>query len=902
MHVAPGTRFGPYEVTAVLGTGGMGEVYRARDARLDRDVALKVLPAALTQDPDRLARFRREAQVLASLNHPNIAAIYGLEETRAADSTRSADALVLELVEGPTLAERIAAGPLPLEEAKEIAIQIAAALETAHERGIVHRDLKPANVKVRPDGTVKVLDFGLAKALQPVSGQHDIASSPTFTSPAMTAGDVILGTAAYMSPEQARGAHMDRRTDVWAFGCVLFEMLAGRHVFGEVSTVSDAIAAVLKSEPAWDALPPDTPSHIRALLKRCLEKDPRRRLRDIGDAGLLLGEDDGPAEKFPPVSQRAAIHPRVARRAAWAAAAVALLILAGSIGWAARNLRSPATSAPVPLRLAVALVSPLMPANVHSPLAISPNGTRIAYIGRDSNSSSLYLQDLVNGEFKRLPESDGADAPAFSPDGRSIGFTAGPTIKVLPLDGLPRDVATVERTSAFDWEWSGQDHILVAGQKGLLRFPVAGGAPEVIASLGAGEVGFSSVAPLPGGGYVVAVRASTGMDDVSRVAVVVPGDANRLVIAERGASPVFVPTEKSDVGHIVYGLGGRLMAVPFDARQRVVLGGAVPVVENVAMRPNGDWAEYRVAANGTLIFREATLHELVWVDRASQAVTPASANLRRFALPRLSPDGRRVAMEIQDSPHQIWMLDMERDLLTPLTSERGGAHNFAWSPDGSAIVYALGNVKPAQLGWIRTDGSHSSARIDIPGGAGSMVDHWTRDNRLLLTALQSTPLMTTLSLLPGSPPKAAATPMKISAGTPGSLSSDGAWVAYCDCWDPSRRTPNVFIRRLQSGTEVQVSVQGGTEPAWAPNGRELFFRNGSKMMAVPVTFEGASAKIGRAQTLFEGEYLEWSSANYDVTRDGKQFLMVRANSSHLRSLAVRLNWPAELAKLAPVSR
>ena len=319
-------------------------------------------------------------------------------------------------------------------------------------------------------------------------------------------------------------------------------------------------------------------------------------------------------------------------------AALFLSILAGSIGWAARNLRSPATSAPVPLRLAVALVSPLMPANVHSPLAISPNGTRIAYIGRDSNSSSLYLQDLVNGEFKRLPETDGSDAPAFSPDGRSIGFTAGPTIKVLPLDGLPRDVATVERTPAFDWEWSGQDHILVAGQKGLLRFPVAGGAPEVIASLGAGEVGFSSVASLPGGGYVVAVRASTGMDDVSRVAVVVPGDANRLVIAERGASPVFVPTEKSDVGHIVYGLGGRLMAVPFDARQRVVLGGAVPVVENVAMRPNGDWAEYRVAANGTLIFREATLHELVWVDRASQAVTPASANLRRFALPRLSPD------------------------------------------------------------------------------------------------------------------------------------------------------------------------------------------------------------------------------------------------------------------------
>ena len=290
MSCTPGTRFGPYEVTSILGRGGMGEVYRARDGRLDRDVALKVLPSDLTVDADRLLRFKREAQVLASLNHHNIAAIYGLEEGRPAGSELPVEALVLELVEGPTLADCLAGGPLPLDEARAIAMQIAAALESAHERGIVHRDLKPANVKIRPDGTVKVLDFGLAKAWEPPSPEQIDVSAPTFASPAMTRAGIILGTAAYMSPEQARGAPVDKRTDVWAFGCVLFEMLAGRHVFGGAGTVSDAIAAVLRSEPDWQALPKNTPPHIRSLLKRCLEKDSRRRLRDIGDAGLFLAD------------------------------------------------------------------------------------------------------------------------------------------------------------------------------------------------------------------------------------------------------------------------------------------------------------------------------------------------------------------------------------------------------------------------------------------------------------------------------------------------------------------------------------------------------------------------------------------------------------------------------------
>ena len=876
----------------------MGEVYRARDARLDRDVALKVLPTAVSADPDRLSRFRREAQVLASLNHPNIAAIYGLEEMRTTAS-HSTDVLVLELVDGQTLEERIAAGPVPFEEAREIAIQIASAVEAAHERGIVHRDLKPANVKVRPDGTVKVLDFGLAKALQPAAAQQsDMAASPTFTSPAMTGGGVILGTAAYMSPEQARGAQIDRRTDVWAFGCVLFEMLAGRHVFGSVGTVSDAIAAVLKSEPQWDALPADTPSHVRALLKRCLDKDPRRRLRDIGDAGLLLGELGNSEDPLPRAAPARPAPARWPRHTAWGAAMLALVAIGASIGWVARDFRPRSTATQPSLHLTVSLSSPLMAANVHRPLAISPDGTRIAYVARDGDSSSLFLQDLVNGELKRLPETTGADAPAFSPDGRTIGFKAGATIKMLPLDGLPRDIQGIDGI-VFDWAWSDQEHIVVAGQKGVARLRVAGGSPEVIVPLVAGEVGIVSVTPLPGGAFVAATRATAGMDDVSKVVVVAAGSQERVVIAEKGGSPAFVARSEGGIGHIVYGHGGRLMAVPFDSMRRVVLGGPAPVVENVAMRPNGDGAEYRVARNGTLIFREATLHELVWVDRTTQSITPVSANLRRFALPRLSPNGRRLAVEIQDSPHQIWMLDLERDLLTPLTTDAGGAHNFAWSPDGTAIVYTLGSVKPPQLGWVRTEGSPSPARIEIPGEAGSMVDHWSRDNRVLVMSRQPSTTMSTLTLTAGTPPRVAGAPVKISAGVPGSLSPDGSWVAYCDCWDTAKKTHNAYIRHLQSGSEYQVSVQGGSEPAWAPNGRELFFRTGSKMMSAPLTFDGSTVKIGRARTLFEGEYLEWASANYDVSRDGTRFLMVRATTSHQRSLAVRLNWTTELSKMAP---
>jgi Tol biopolymer transport system component len=904
MTYVAGTRFGPYEVTSTLGTGGMGEVYRARDGRLDRDVALKVLPSALTRDAERLLRFKREAQVLASLNHPNIAAIYGLEEGRRSDGEAPVEALVLELVEGVTLAERIAAGPLPHEEARAIAMQIAAALEAAHERGIVHRDLKPGNVKVRADGTVKVLDFGLAKACEPPSSAHaDVSASPTFTSPAVTGAGIILGTAAYMSPEQARGATVDKRTDVWAFGCVLFEMLAGRPVFDGAGTVSDAIAGILKSEPDWEALPAHTPPHIRSLLKRCLEKDPRRRLRDIGDAGLLLADTSSISDGLGS-ERRAVVAParsKWIRSAALAGWVVAVVVAIVNTDWLARRFSSVPSSPAAPLRLALPLESHAIPMNTNwlQSFAISRDGTRFVYLGRDSSGSALYLQDLVSGEIKRLAATAGATVPAFSPEGRAIAFASGSTIKILYLDsGLQRDVAPAE--SVRHWTWRGPDDIVAAGLNGLLRVPVNGGAHELLVKLAPGETIFSSVFALPGNAYLVSVRATLGTDDRSRVVVVAPGETQRLVIAERGGTPTFVAGDEPDVGHIVYAESGRLMAVPFDAARRMVKGAAVPIIENVAMRANGDLADYTVSSTGTLVFRDASLHELVSVDRGSGAVRPLSANLRRFALPRLSPDGKRLAMEIQDSPHQTWLLDIERDVLVPLTTESTGSHNFAWAPDGSSILYTI-HVTPPQLGWIRTNGSGNAEKLTVASDSRVFVHHWSRDGRLALR-FEGRPNNTamTLRLDGGAPPRAIGAPAKVADGVPSSFSPDGSWLAYCDCGASGDRAPNVFIQHLENGTRYQLSVDGGTEPVWAASGKELFFRAGQKMMTVPLMFAGTSVRIGRPQTVFEGDYLEWTGANYDVTSDGKQFVMVRTANAITRSFSVRLNWTTELERLAPL--
>jgi Tol biopolymer transport system component/tRNA A-37 threonylcarbamoyl transferase component Bud32 len=905
LPLTPGNRVGSYEVISHIGAGGMGQVYRARDTKLQRDVAIKVLPESLASDVDRFARFEREAQLLASLNHPHIAGIYGLEESRAPVSGGQAPAvaIVMELVEGEDLSQRLARGPVRIEDALPIAKQIAEALEAAHDRGIVHRDLKPANIKVRFDGTVKVLDFGLAKAVEKPggSGGDAVLRAATITSPATVAG-VVLGTAAYMSPEQARGGPVDKRTDVWAFGCVLFEMLAGRHPFGATATVSDAIAAVLKGEPDWEALPEGTPAHIRALLTRCLEKDPRRRLRDMGDAGLLLGEASGASGATTPGRYSPLGASTWTRRAAAAGWIVAVVLAIVNAAWFARGFRSLPSPSAVTMRLALPLGSHAVAASASllQTFAISSDGTRFVYIGRDSSGASLYLQDLATGELKRLADTGDAFAPEFSPDGRAVGFMSASGFKAFSLDsGLPRAIAPGAANIPYsNWAWNGSDQIIVAGSTGLWRVPVNGGPPEVLAKLKPGEAVFGSAVALPGGAYLVSVRATVGTDDRSTVAVVGPGQADRLVIAEGAGTPTFVEGDAPGVGHVVYAASGRLLAVPFDAGRRVVKGGAVPIVENVAMRANGDLADYAVSATGTLVFREAALHELVGIDRNTAAIQPLSTTLRRFALPRLSPDGKRLAVEIQDSPHQIWMLDLERDVLTPLTTEETGSHNFAWAPDGRSIMYTT-HVSPPRIGWIRTNGIGDPEKLTVASDARVFVHAWSRDGRLALRFETAKDAIMTIRLDGGAPPRAAGAPTKVADGIPGSFSPDGSWIAFCDCGISGERPPNVFIQHLESGTRYQVSTDGGLEPKWAASGRELFFRSGAKMLTVDVAIAGTSVRIGRPRTMFEGDYLEWAGANYDVTADGKRFIMVRRADAHARTLSVRVNWKSEIQRLAP---
>jgi serine/threonine-protein kinase len=911
LALTSGSRVGPYEVIAQIGAGGMGQVYRARDTKLQRDVAIKVLPESVAVDPDRFARFEREAQVLASLNHPHIAAIYGLEESPASAGGAHAPvvAIVMELVEGDDLSQRIARGAIPIDQALPIATQIAEALEAAHDQGIVHRDLKPANIKVRADGAVKVLDFGLAKAVQRLSGAGPRAAmadaipvSPTITSPATVAG-VVLGTAAYMSPEQARGSPVDKRTDVWAFGCVLFEMLAGRHPFGATATVSDAIAAVLKSEPDWQALPEETPAHLRALLKRCLEKDPRRRLRDIGDAGLLLGEGSSVSEATPSERRFAPGATTWTTRAAVAGWMVAAILAIANAAWIAQGFRSAPLPPAATLRLALPLPSHAVATNASmlQSFAISSDATRFVYMGRDSSGASLYLQDLATGERRRLPETGDASAPRFSSDGRAVGFMTGSGFKVFSLEsGLTREIARAAvEIPHSNWAWDGLDQIIVTGSTGLWRVPVNGGPAEALARLGPGEAIFSRAVALPGAAYLVSTRATVGTDDRSRVAVVVPGRPDRLVIADGAGSPMFVPGEAPGAGHIVYAASGRLIAVPFDATRRIVTGAAVPIVENVAMRANGDFADYDVSATGTLVFREAALHELVSIDRDSGAVRSLSTNLRPFALPRLSPDGTRVAVEIQESPHQIWVLDLDRDVLTPLTTEATGSHNFAWAPDGNSIMYTT-HMSPPRIGWIRTTGLGEAEKLEVPFDARVFVHQWSRNGRLALRFESATKdTVMTVQLDDGVPPRVAGPPTKVADGIPSSFSPDGSWVAYCDCGMSGDRSPNVFIQHLESGTRHQLSTGGGIEPKWAASGRELFFRSGTKMMSVALAIAGTSVRIGRPQTIFEGDYLEWAGANYDVTADGKRFIMVRTATVNTRTLSVRVNWKAEIHRLAP---
>ena len=900
MPLQPGTVLGPYQVTAKIGEGGMGEVYRARDTKLDRDVALKVLPEAFTADSDRLARFEREAKVLASLNHPNIGSIYGLEE---ADGGKFR-ALVLELIEGPTLADRIAQGPIPIDEAILIAKQIAEALEAAHEQGVIHRDLKPANVKVKADGTVKVLDFGLAKALD-TTPQGDPSLSPTLTAAATQMG-VIMGTAAYMSPEQARGQTVDKRIDIWAFGAVLFEMVTGRRAF-DGRDVSETMGGVLRLEPEWDALGPSIPRGMTSLIRRCLQKEPRLRVRDIGDARLALAEASEPirGDDHAEVSQEQRGRWRTLP---WVAALLATGAVSGFAGFLVRSQASP----PVPtqrLSIDLSMSAPIfVPRNARSvqddsALAISPDGTQLVYVGMVDGIRLLHVRSLDSLTAKPLTGTEGAAHPFLSPNGEWVGYFAqspsGPDdeLRRVPVGGGP-SIPLCDTRLGIGGVWGADGRIVFsAGDPAELHEVSQSGGPCERLTMPGTATAESYMWPdlLPDGAtLIVSAASTTGVGALGRVGAMSRQGGEYRDLIDEGHRARYLPT-----GHLVYYLNGDLMAVSFDADCVAVTGSPVPVVEGVA------GINFAISDTGALVYLSdrgtSRRDSLVWVDREGRS-SPAFGEPGNYDDPSLSPDGRSLAVGIDND---IWIIDLERASPTRLTfGDRGPgtAPITAWSPTGQRVTF--NRQSPAgeyTLETVDADGSGEAVRMwsspDFvtpgswsPDGSVLAVYQMRRGNNDRDLAI----------LRPGENPQLADF-LATSFNERGpAFSPSGRWIAYSS--NLSGRD-QVYVRPYPAtgGGQITISTDGGNEPVWSSDGRELFYRNGPSMMVVKVS-SGTDLAPEAPSRLFEGEYRSGSARvrGYDVTPDGERFIMIAEERQAPQSLDVVLGWFTQLEERVPL--
>jgi eukaryotic-like serine/threonine-protein kinase len=922
MALAPGSRIGSYEVVAQIGAGGMGEVYRARDTRLKRDVALKILPDSFANDPERLARFQREAEVLASLNHPNIAAIHGLEESdpSAGSGQASVRALVMELVEGETLADRIARGPVPVNEALAIAKQIAEALDAAHEQGIIHRDLKPANIKLRDDGTVKVLDFGLAK-LGP--GGADSLSAPGAThsptlSLAFTGVGMILGTAAYMSPEQARGKTVDKRADIWAFGCVLFEMLTGKRAF-DGTDATEMIAAVVRAEPEWSALPPATPPKLIAVLKRCLQKDPRLRARDIGDLRFELDEVSrapGPAD----TSTAIPLVPLWRRAIPYAAV---VLVTVGLTAWAASLLRPAASDRPV-ARFVINLPENERFSNTgRHAVAISPDDSHIVY-GANGRLNLRRLDQLVatpirgtEGALTSLVES--ARNPFFSPDGQWIGFWQNGQLKKVSVTG---GAAIVLCAADNPWgaSWSADDFIVFGqGPKGIMRVAGAGGTPELVVKVDSGESAHGPQMLPAGRGILFTLRPSGAQTwDESRIVVQSLTTGERKEVIKGGSDARYLPT-----GHLVYALEGTVLAVPFDVDTLSVTGGPVPVLEQVARAgviATGA-AHFSVSARGTLVYIEdvgavaAAKRTLTWVDRNGRE-TAIKAPARAYQFPRLSADGQRIAVDTTDEQRDVWIWNLAGETLTRLTLDSATDGYALWTPDGRRVIFnstraGSRGIRTGSLYWQASDGTGAAERLtDTPN---NHIPNAVSPDGTKLVVREETINGSDLLLLPlqgerRTQPLVQTPFMERNAD----ISPDGRWLAY-----ESNESGQfeVYVRPFPNVNDGrwQVSTGGGSVPLWARNGREMFFMTlrGESLMAASILESPGSAafRSGAPIKLFDtrgyfaptlGPNNARSGRMYDVSADGR-FLMikdvsVREGTPAPQSIMVIQNWVEELKR------
>jgi Tol biopolymer transport system component len=893
--LAPGTRLGPYEITALIGVGGMGEVYRAADTNLKRQVAIKVLPEAVAQDVDRLTRFRREAEVLATLNHPNIAAIYGLE--RADGQT----ALVMELVDGPTVADRIEQGAIPLDEALPLAKQIAEALGAAHGRGIVHRDLKPANIKIRPDGTVKVLDFGLAKAIEPeVASSAGVSQLPTITTPAMTQMGLILGTAAYMSPEQARGKAVDERADIWAFGCVLYEMLTGRRIF-QGEDVTDVLVAVLSKDPDWSALPASTPPAIRRLLRRSLERDVRRRQADIADAGLEI-ED---ALTRPGADVVSASPSRVAlwrRLALPGCIGVVAAAIAGLVAWTVK----PVVATHPVTRFAIALSDEeefVTAQAIRKLVAVSPDGSRIAY----SANGRLYLRQRDQLDAVALAGNGGM--PFFSRDGQWLGFWEDGLKSVSVDGGATVPIATTPSVSSATWE-PGDTILYSLGAAGIWRVSAAGGKPEQVIKLDEGQRAHGPQL-LSGGRAILFTLAQADQSwDDAQIVVHSLDSGSRRVVAAGGTDARYLPT-----GHLVYARQGTLLAMPFDEETHTATGRPVPVVDDVAQSLGGfsGAAHFSVSDDGTLVYVTSSSLGLnstsfVWVDSAGrETAVPASPGV--YLAPVLSHDGEHVAfMRATRDNIDVWTYEFRRGILQPLTSDPGRDSDPIWSPDGARIAYFSTAREGGPGIFIRAaDGTGDVERLTT---GTHIPNSWSPDGMRLVYSEFNSPIISPSSpadlgmvVLTGDrrAEKLLVTPVRENNAV---ISPDGRWLAY---ESSETNEKDVWVRPFPdvSKARQRISDAGGVSPVWAKDGRTLFYRKGKTIMSVAV--RGATpAEWGAPEKLFDGSfYIVEGPTMFDVAPDGR-FLMLKDSGGNARAtgpkrLIVVENWHEELKRLVPTN-
>ena len=873
MTLAAGARCGPYEITAKIGAGGMGEVYRARDTKLGRDVALKVLPEAFARDPERLARFEREAKILAALNHPHIAQIHGLEESGRVP------ALVLEFVDGPTLADRIAQGSIPLAEAVTIARQIADALEAAHEQGIIHRDLKPANIKLRTDGTVKVLDFGLAKALDPTSARTvDLTASPTITSPSpMTSVGVILGTASYMSPEQARGQAINKRTDIWAFGCVLFEMIAGRMVFPG-ATISDAIAAVLERSPDWTALPPATPLPVRHALARCLEKDPKLRWRDIGDVRIQL--DD--AEAWRPRTDSASPKTsRAGERAAWA---LLLALTAAITAMVTPMFRT----APAPAEVRFSLLFPRGVEADFAQLAISPDGQQIV-VSPSFNiqgPNPLWLRPLSSTLGRLLPGTEGAGFPFWSPDGGSIGFFADRKLKRLDLNSEAIQIladAPVARGGA----WQADGTILFAPNPTgpLFRVPATGGQATAATQLEVGQGDHRAPFILPDGTHFLYYARGQAHVRGVHVSRLDGTGAKRLLDADGAA--VYAPT-----GHLLFARQGELLAQSFDGSRLALDGEPFRVADSVSVNPGISLASLSASASGPIAYGTDSIRrtQFTWFDRSGRRLEPVGPpDQRSMANPSLSPEGSRLAFSrVVGGNWDVWLIDMN-GAASKVTSGASLDGNPVWSPDGRRIFYQAGGS--SIYARSVTDGTPEQAVLREP----TMIypSAVSPDGSVLLYT-RATGLSTDLWYvrLAGEPSPQPFVQTAFSERD-GQFSPDGKWVAY---QSNEAGHNEIYLQPFPGpGERIQVSVGGGQQVRWASSGSELFYVAGDqRLTALRVTF-GPNGKpvLGPPLSLFRTEFDTsfLTRQQFVVSPDGQRFLMNAATDAvEPPSITLILNW------------